>query len=63
MIVEKILRTLNPKYDHIVVTIKESKNIEELKVENLHEALLAQMSNKSRSNFWEGFQGWGHGRS
>ena len=35
LIVEKIMRTLNPKFDHIVVAIEESKKLEELKVEEL----------------------------
>ncbi|KAL2322922.1 hypothetical protein Fmac_027301 [Flemingia macrophylla] len=39
--VEKILRTLTPKFDHIVVAIEESKNIEELKVVDLQGSLEA----------------------
>jgi len=34
-IVEKILRPLNPRFDHIVVTIEEKKKIEEMKVKEL----------------------------
>ncbi|XP_019455040.1 PREDICTED: uncharacterized protein LOC109356159 [Lupinus angustifolius] len=34
-IVEKILRTLNPRFDHIVVAIEESKKIEELQIGDL----------------------------
>ncbi|CAL0320942.1 unnamed protein product [Lupinus luteus] len=34
-IVEKILRTLAPRFDHIVVAIEESKNLAILKVEEL----------------------------
>ncbi|XP_019455666.1 PREDICTED: uncharacterized protein LOC109356652 [Lupinus angustifolius] len=34
-IVEKILRSLDPKFDHIVVAIEESKKIEELKIMDL----------------------------
>lgn len=41
MIVEKVLRTLTPKFDHIVVTIEESKNIEEIKIEELQGSLVA----------------------
>jgi len=40
-IVEKILRTLNPRFDHIVVTIEETKKIEEMKVEELQGCLKA----------------------
>ncbi|XP_019431404.1 PREDICTED: uncharacterized protein LOC109338587 [Lupinus angustifolius] len=40
-IVEKILRTLSPKFDHIVVVIEESKKLEELKVEELQGSLEA----------------------
>ena len=38
-IVEKILRTLNPKFDHIVVAIEESKKLEEITVEELQGSL------------------------
>ena len=40
-IVEKILRTLNSKFDHIVVAIEESKKLVELKVEELQGSLEA----------------------
>ncbi|XP_019432534.1 PREDICTED: uncharacterized protein LOC109339535 [Lupinus angustifolius] len=40
-IVEKVLRTLTCKYDHIVVAIEESKNLEELKIEELQASLEA----------------------
>ncbi|XP_019430565.1 PREDICTED: uncharacterized protein LOC109337932 [Lupinus angustifolius] len=40
-IVEKILRTLNPKFDHIVVTIEESKKLENLKIEELQGSIEA----------------------
>ncbi|OIW03205.1 hypothetical protein TanjilG_21837 [Lupinus angustifolius] len=38
-LVEKVLRTLTCKYDHIVVAIEESKNLEELKIEELQASL------------------------
>lgn len=41
MIVEKILRTLIPKFDHVVVAIEESKNLATLKVEELQGSLEA----------------------
>ncbi|CAL0328322.1 unnamed protein product [Lupinus luteus] len=40
-IVEKVLRTPTCKYDHIVVATEESKNLEELKIEELHASLKA----------------------
>ena len=38
-VVEKVLRTKPPKFDHIVVAIKESKNLEELSLEELQGSL------------------------
>ncbi|KHN24596.1 hypothetical protein glysoja_046778, partial [Glycine soja] len=35
MKIEKVLRTLTPKFDHIVVAKEESKNLDELKIEEL----------------------------
>ena len=46
-IVEKILRTLNPKFSHIVVAIEESKKLEELKVEERRYERLAATSQLS----------------
>ncbi|XP_019414583.1 PREDICTED: uncharacterized protein LOC109326347 [Lupinus angustifolius] len=40
-VVEKVLKTLTSKYDHIVVAIEESKNLEEYKVEELQGSLEA----------------------
>ncbi|CAL0321435.1 unnamed protein product [Lupinus luteus] len=40
-IIEKILRTLTPNFDHIVVAIEESKNLEEFKLEELQGSLEA----------------------
>ncbi|XP_019433446.1 PREDICTED: uncharacterized protein LOC109340262 [Lupinus angustifolius] len=40
-IIEKILRTLTPRFDHIVVAIEESKKIEEMKVQDLQGSLEA----------------------
>ncbi|XP_068308813.1 uncharacterized protein [Pyrus communis] len=34
-IMEKILSSLDPKFEHIVVTIKETKNLEEISIEQL----------------------------
>ncbi|XP_019442360.1 PREDICTED: uncharacterized protein LOC109347086 [Lupinus angustifolius] len=51
-IIEKILRTLTPRFDHIVVAIEESKKIEEMKVQDLqrsleaHEQRLIERSNE-----------------
>ena len=41
MIVEKILRTLTQKFDHIVVAVEESRDLESLKVEDLQSTLEA----------------------
>ncbi|CAL0311869.1 unnamed protein product [Lupinus luteus] len=38
-IVQKVLRTLTCNYDHIMVAIKESKNLEEFKIEELQSSL------------------------
>ncbi|XP_040863840.1 uncharacterized protein [Glycine max] len=38
-IIEKVLRTLNPKFGHIVAATKESRNLEILKVEELQGSL------------------------
>ncbi|XP_017420138.1 uncharacterized protein LOC108330138 [Vigna angularis] len=40
-IVEKILRTLTPQYDHIVVAIEDCKDVENMKVEELQNLLEA----------------------
>ena len=40
-IVEKVICTLNPKFDNIVVAIEESRNLEILKVEELEGSLEA----------------------
>ncbi|XP_014492032.1 uncharacterized protein LOC106754528 [Vigna radiata var. radiata] len=40
-IIEKILRTLTPQYDHIVITIEECKDLETLKIEELQNSLVA----------------------
>jgi len=41
MIVEKILRTLSPQFDHIVVATEELKDLEKLKIEELQNSLEA----------------------
>ncbi|RDX78069.1 hypothetical protein CR513_41708, partial [Mucuna pruriens] len=40
-IVEKVLRTLTPSFDHIVVAIEESKDLEKMTVEELQNSLEA----------------------
>ena len=41
MVVEKILRSLSPRFDYIVFVIEESKNLEDLKIEKLQGSLEA----------------------
>ena len=45
-IVAKILRNLNPKFDHIVVAIEESKKLKDLKVEELQDSILLRRMSK-----------------
>lgn len=40
-VIEKVLRTLIPKFDHIVVAIEESKDHETFKIEELQSSLEA----------------------
>ena len=35
IIIEKIMRTLIPSFDHIIVAIEESKDVESMKIEEL----------------------------
>ncbi|XP_028230846.1 uncharacterized protein LOC114411336 [Glycine soja] len=54
-VVEKVLRTMPPKFDHIVVAIEESKNLEELSLEELqgslesHEQRMNERINEKKS--------------
>jgi hypothetical protein len=41
MIIEKVLRTLNPQFDHIVVAIEESKDLSTMSVNELQGSLEA----------------------
>ncbi|XP_019429218.1 PREDICTED: uncharacterized protein LOC109336858 [Lupinus angustifolius] len=48
--VEKVLRTVTTKYDHIVVAIEESKNLDEYKFEELQGSLEAHESRLKERN-------------
>jgi transposase InsO family protein len=51
--IEKVLRTLTPKFDHIVVAKEESKNLDELKFEELQASLEAhelRLTERSKNN-------------
>ncbi|KHN44587.1 hypothetical protein glysoja_027198, partial [Glycine soja] len=39
---KKVLRTLTPRFDHIVVAIEQDQNLEEMKIEELQGILKAQ---------------------
>lgn len=40
-VIEKIIRTLTPSFDYIIVAIEESRDLEELKTEELQGSLEA----------------------
>ena len=40
-VIHKVLRSLPPKFDHLVITIEETKNLETLEIEELQRSLEA----------------------
>ncbi|XP_019450660.1 PREDICTED: uncharacterized protein LOC109352930 [Lupinus angustifolius] len=51
-VIEKILRTLTLKYDHIIVAIEESKNLEDYKIEELQSILEAHEQRLKNREAW-----------
>ena len=52
-IVEKILRSLTPKYDYVVCFIEESKDIDELSLDELQSSLLVHEQKMNRNSTFE----------
>ncbi|XP_019418591.1 PREDICTED: uncharacterized protein LOC109329380 [Lupinus angustifolius] len=48
-VIEKVLRTLTPKYDHIVVAIEESKDLDAYKFEELQSSLEAHEKGEAQA--------------
>ena len=55
MIVEKILRPLSPRFDHIVVAVEELKDLERLKIEELQNSLEAHEQRLNEKGKFKGF--------
>ncbi|XP_006582657.1 uncharacterized protein [Glycine max] len=49
-IIDKVLRTLTPRFDHIVVAIEQGQNLEEMKIEELQGILEAQEMRLNEKN-------------
>ena len=48
-VVEKIMRSLTPKFDYIVCSIEEAKNVAELRVDELQSSLLVHEQRLNRT--------------
>jgi gag-polypeptide of LTR copia-type len=48
-VIEKILRSLNAKFNHVVVAIEESKDIDSMMVDKLNESLVAHDERMKRN--------------